>query len=196
MAKTKTKDPEHNAQKRIWIIPVVIIVALGMTFGIGVAFNLGNMGIRTNNFLAGLPVTNIFFKPIEQQKTPEQLEEENRERTERMLEQQRINLEELSGNLTVWEQQLEAKEEELMEQKEAIQQLQQRLEARLQDVEELVTYYENMDAADAVNILNNMSDSELVVVILKNMKHQKSSEILAEMDPRRAARLMEMMSGI
>jgi len=193
--KTKNKEP-RGKNKKIWMIVLVIIVALTITFGIGIAFNLGNIGIRLNNFLAGMPVAGNIFEPIDKEKTPEQLEEERLENTRRMLEQERENLDEWSDNLAAWELQLKTKEEELNQQKDVVEKLQQRLETRLKSIQELVAYYESMDAEDAVNILNNISDNDLVVVILKNMKQQKSSEILAAMDPRKAARLMEIMSAM
>jgi flagellar motility protein MotE (MotC chaperone) len=192
--KTKEKKPKDKRNYKIWRILLVIIIAVALTLGIGIAFNLGGMGVKTNNFLAGIPIANSFIKPVQQAKTAEELKKESQESAMKMLEQERTNLEELSDNLAAWELQLKAKEEELMEQKEAVAELQQRLDTRLHNIEELVSYYESMDASDAVNILNNISDNELIIVILKNMKQQKCSEILAAMEPRKAARLIEIMS--
>lgn len=123
-----------------------------------------------------------------------QVEREELERAKALLEEQRTNLEELANSLASWELQLKAKEEELVEQKAIIDELQQRLDTRVGNIQELVAYYEKMSASDAVEILGNISDNALVINILRNMKEQKCSEILASMDPRKAARLIETMS--
>ena len=181
--------------RKIRLVAAAAAVTAVLVLGFGIAYNLAGMGVKVNNFLASLPVVGNFFKPVEDIKTPEQMEKEELEKTRRLMEEERANLDDLASSLASWELQLKAKEEELAEQKDVVENLQQRLEARVKSVEELVVYCESMDAADAVDILNNISDNQLVIAILRNMKERKCSEILATMDPKKAARLMETMSA-
>ena len=193
MVKKEREGPKKT--RRAWLVTAVAIAIIILLLGLCIAFNFAGLGVKVNNTLATLPVIGNFFKPMEEAKSPEQLQREELEKAKKLMEQERANLDELASSLAAWELQLKAKEEELEKQKEAVEDLQQRLEARARNVEELVTYYQNMDAADAVNILNNISDEQLVITILRNMKERKCSEILAAMDPKKAARLMEIMSA-
>ncbi len=193
MAKKEMEGPKKTRRTRL--VTAVAIAIIILLLGLCIAFNFAGLGAKVNNTLASLPGVGRFFKPVEETKSPEQLQREELEKAKRLMEQERANLDELASSLASWELQLEAKEEDLEKQKEAVEDLQRRLEARARNVEELVTYYQNMDAADAVEILNNISDDRLVVTILRNMKERKCSEILAAMDPKKAARLMEIMSA-
>lgn len=189
---------EREGQKktsRTRLVTAVAAAIIILLLGFSIAFNFAGLGAKVTNTLASLPWVGNFFKPAEEAKSPEQLQKEELEKAKKLMEQERANLDELASSLASWELQLKAKEEELEKQKEVVEDLQQRLEARARNVEELVTYYQNMDAADAVEILNNISDNQLVITILRNMKEQKCSEILAAMDPKKAARLMEIMSA-
>jgi flagellar motility protein MotE (MotC chaperone) len=181
--------------RRVRSIIVITAVAAALLLGFCIAFNIAGIGVKTNNLLASLPLTGNYFKVVGEKKSPEQLEREELEKTRKLLEEERVHLDELAENLAIWELQLKAMEEELTGQKEAVEDLQQRLDARAKSIEELVVYYEKMDAADAVEILDNISDIRLVITILRNMKEQKCSEILAAMEPKKAARLMETMSA-
>ncbi|MDD2573203.1 MAG: hypothetical protein WCS98_00130 [Bacillota bacterium] len=195
MAKAKKEGAAPKRNRKRWIVIVPVVVILALVLGFCIAFNLAGMGVKANNLLASLPVAGSFFKTVEEQKTPQQIEREELANTKKFLDEQRTNLDELANSLASWELQLKAKEEELEEQKTAVEDLQKRLDIRVENIEELVVYYEKMDASDAVKILDNISDNALVMNILRNMKEQKCSEILAAMDPRKAARLMETMSA-
>jgi flagellar motility protein MotE (MotC chaperone) len=190
----KKESAAVKKPRRVRRIIFMAAVAAALLIGFGIAFNIAGMGVKTNNLLASLPITGNYFKVVGEKKTPEQLEREELDKTRKLLEEERAHLDELAGNLASWELQLKAMEEELASQKEAVEDLQQRLDARVKSIEELVVYYEKMDAADAVEILDNISDNRLVITILRNMKEQKCSEILAAMEPKKAARLMETMS--
>jgi len=65
-----------------------------------------------------------------------------------------------------------------------------------EQVKKYVTYYEKMEPDSAASILEEMSrnEMELVVNILKNMKAQRASEILAEMTPSAAASISRRLS--
>ncbi|MGI6703180.1 MAG: MotE family protein [Clostridia bacterium] len=194
MAKAKGGGDAPKRKNKRWIIIASATVIPALVLGFCITLNLAGMGVKANNLLASLPVTGSFFKTMEEPKTPMQVEREELERAKALLEEQRTNLEELANSLASWELQLKAKEEELVEQKAIIDELQQRLDTRVGNIQELVAYYEKMSASDAVEILGNISDNALVINILRNMKEQKCSEILASMDPRKAARLIETMS--
>ena len=193
MAKKEREGSKKT--RKIRLVTAVAIAIIILLLCLGIAFNFADLGVKVSNTLASLPGVGSFFKPVEEAKSPEQLQREELEKAKRLMEQERANLDELASSLASWELQLKAKEEDLEKQKEAVEDLQQRLEARARSVEELVTYYENMDAADAVEILSNISDNQLVITILRNMKERKCSEILSAMDPKKAARLMEIMAA-
>ncbi len=193
MAKKEREGSKKTRRTRLVTAAAIAITIL--LLGLCIAFNFAGLGVKVNNTLASLPGVGSFFKPVEEAKGPEQLQREELEKAKKLMEQERANLDELASNLASWELQLKAKEEELEKQKEAVEELQQRLEARARNVEELVTYYQNMDATDAVKILDNIPDNQLVITILRNMKERKCSEILSAMDPKKAARLMEIMAA-
>lgn len=194
MKKAEREKRASGTVKKVLIAISIILIAAALTLGILIAFNIGGMGIKVNNCLASLPVTRNFFKPIEAGKTPEQLEQERLEREKRQLQEERKQLEELSKNLEAWELQLKAKESELLEQQKAIQEMQKKLESRLESIQELAKYYERMEPEDAVKIIDNMADTQLVITVLKNMKQERASQILSLMEPGKAARIMEMMA--
>lgn len=193
MYRTKKDKAVQKGSRRKWLLIVPVFAAL--ILGFCIAFNVAGMGVRANNVLASLPITGGLFQNIEEPKDPLQLEKEELQNSKKLLAEQRTNLDELANSLMSWEQQLKEKEEELMKQRTVIEDLQQRLDARVKNIQELVTYYEKMDASAAVSILDNVSDSQLILNILRNMKEQKCSDILAAMDPRKAARLIEAMSA-
>ena len=58
-------------------------------------------------------------------------------------------------------------------------------------IEEQVQYLEKVDNTKAMQIIMSMDDKESVVQILRNMKKEKASAILALMDPLQAAQLLE-----
>ncbi len=178
--------------KKKWII--ITLTAIVLIVGLCIAFNLVGMGVRVNNILASIPVTSSLFDRMEEPKSPLEQEKEELQDMKRALEEQRLNLDELANSLMLWDQQLKEKEKELEGQREIIEELQQRLDTKVKNIQELVTYYEKMDAQEAVKILENIADNRLILNILRNMKEQKCSDILATMDPRRAARLIEAMS--
>ncbi len=195
MAKADKDKSGVKKARKMWRVTAVLVVFVAIFLGFSIAFNLAGIGVKTNNFLAAFPITRSFFRPVGDIKTPQQLEKEEHEKAVKLLQEERSNLDQLANNLASWELQLKAKEEELMEKELAIEELQQRLDTRLQNVQDLVSYYEKMDAEQAVNIMDNISDNQLLIVVLKNMKEQKCAEILAAMDPRKAARLIETMSA-
>lgn len=190
------KSPKEKAAgNKVGLILTITLLSLVVALGVGIAFNIGGLGVKANNLMASLPVTKNFFKPVAPAKSAQELENERMENEKALVAEERKSLEEFSNSLGTWELQLKAKESELNEKEIMLMELEERLEPRIKSIEELVLYYEKMDAADAVEIINRMSGNELIIVLLKNMKQQKASEILAQMDPQKAARIIEMMTG-
>ncbi|MBA1333855.1 MAG: hypothetical protein HPY66_0248 [Firmicutes bacterium] len=193
------KSPKEKAAgkkgKKAGLILIIILLSFVIALGAGIAFNIAGLGVKVNNCMASLPITRNFFKPVAPAKSPQELEIERIENEKTLIEEERKRLEEFSNSLGTWELQLKAKESELNDKEIMLMELEERLEPRIKNIEELVLYYEKMDSADAVEIINRMSSNELIIVLLKNMKQQKSSEILAQMDPQKAARIIEMMSS-
>ncbi len=192
MNKKKRDRAASKGGKKRWAVAVLILLVI--ITGFSIAFNLVGLGVKVNNILASIPITGNLFDRMEKPKTPLELERDELQDIKSTLEEQRQNLDELANSLMLWEQQLGEKEAELEEQRTAIEELRQRLEVKVKSIQEQVTYYEKMDTQGAVKILDNIADNRLVLNILRNMKEQKCSDILAAMDPRRAARLMEAMS--
>lgn len=195
MKKSSKEKAAGKKGAKIGLIIAAVTIAFVGTFSVCVALNIGGLGVKTNNYLASLPVTRNFFKAVPPAMSPEEIEKERIKNEKRILEEERKKLEEFSSNLQAWELQLKAKESELNAKESEIKELEEKLEPRLHKIQDLAAYYEKMDSADAVQIINNMSDNELIIVILKNMRQQKSSEILSLMDPKKAARIMEIMSS-
>lgn len=61
-----------------------------------------------------------------------------------------------------------------------------------QNTKNLAKMYSNMDSAQAASIFDNLTDKE-VITLLKEMRGTASSDILAEMDSARAAKLTSKM---
>jgi len=67
-------------------------------------------------------------------------------------------------------------------------------EARLRSLKKLAKVYEAMPAKEAAAILSGM-DVDIVLEILRNMKERPAAQVLAALDPGRAAALSNMLSA-
>ncbi|MBM4117012.1 hypothetical protein FJ251_04600 [bacterium] len=67
-------------------------------------------------------------------------------------------------------------------------------EARLRSLKKLAKVYEAMPAREAAAILSGM-DVDIVLEILRNMKERPAAQVLAALDPGRAAALSNMLSA-
>lgn len=67
-------------------------------------------------------------------------------------------------------------------------------EARLRSLKKLAKVYEAMPAKEAAAILSGM-DVDIVLEVLRNMKERPAAQVLAALDPGRAAALSNMLSA-
>jgi flagellar motility protein MotE (MotC chaperone) len=90
---------------------------------------------------------------------------------------------------------IESKEKELADKELQLNDTLQKLSDKLISIQEQVQYLEKVDNAKAMQIIMSMDDKATAVQILRNMKKEKASAILALMDPLQAAQILEDLAN-
>ena len=131
--------------------------------------------------------------PVDQ-KSPEQIaiEKENDFiKTEKAkLSALRTDLENYRTQLDNKNKELEDKENDLRLKMEETEKLENNLSAKLNELTDLIGIYDKIEAEEAAAILSELEDKDQMVLIIKNLKKEKSAEILGIMDPKLAADIL------
>lgn len=129
-------------------------------------------------------VTEVSQKP-QQCETPEEvLQSLARERD--LIAAQREDLESRKSELTLAQEKLEIEKAALLELKTSIEDLLARVKAaQTEDLDRLISFYENMKPAEAARIMDDL-DIEVTILVLAQMKPRAAAPILAKMAPVRA----------
>ena len=81
----------------------------------------------------------------------------------------------------------------MLEKEREIERLSERLSVQYEDLTELTKIYEKMDGEEAAAILSQIEDTHQVILIIKNLRKEKSAEILGLMDAKIAADILSEM---
>ncbi|KUO76102.1 MAG: hypothetical protein APF77_02105 [Clostridia bacterium BRH_c25] len=190
----KKKERKDRKGNTLLLIVIILILASIVTFGAIFMFNFAGLRSETSMWITKIPVIGKLMKPVIENKSPEQLA---REEIELAKSQNAIELEEINEKkkeLEIREKKIESIEKELAEKELQINETLQKLSGKLTSVQEQVQYLEKVDSAKAMQIILSMDDKASAVQILRNMKKEKASAILALMDPLQAAQIIEDLS--
>ncbi len=184
------KNKERKGNTFLLIIIILILTAI-VTFGAVFMFNFAGLKAETSVWISKIPVVGKLLKPIVENKNPEQIakEEQERQKSNNAIELKKLNDE--KKELDKRAKEIESKEKELAEKELQINDTLQKLSEKLTSIQEQVLYLEKVDNTKAMNIIMSMDDKTTAVQILRNMKKEKASAILALMDPLQAAQILE-----
>lgn len=194
--KTKTEKgvKTHSRLQNIFLIFIIIILTASIVIGSILLFNIGGVKPLILKKISKMPLVGNIVKPVAENKTPEEIEMEKLQAQRNDIAIQVKQLEENEKKLDEREKIISEKEEMLQEKEQQINEKLEQLNANLNSIKEQVEYFENMNPANAVQIISNMESKDTVVKILRNMSKEKSSSILMLMDPLQAAQLIEDIS--
>jgi flagellar motility protein MotE (MotC chaperone) len=192
-ADTKRGKKEKKEKKGNTFLLIVIILILTsiISFGAIFMFNFAGLKAETSMWISNIPVVGKLLKPVVENKNPEQIAKEEIDREKSNLEIKRKELNDLEKELTKKEKELENKEKELADKELQINDTLLKLSDKLTSIQEQVEYLEKVDNTKAMNIIMSMDSKATAVQILRNMKKEKASAILAQMDPLQAAQILE-----
>lgn len=184
-------DGENQRARSIVAIVALTVLLLAAVIFAGWFWMSRSKNLPFRDAAAQIPVIGAYFAKVssEEQSLLEQLNNEKR-----LLEAEWQKLEKQSAELNRKQKELEQKELELSEREMKITQEQAKLEETLEDIKNVAQYYEMMAPSKAAAIMETMED-ELVIKIFKNMKKEAVSEILASMDPKKAASITKKLSA-
>ncbi len=173
------------------ILILTSIIALGAIF----LFNFGGLKQQVAKMLVNIPVVGKLIQPVVEDKTPEQLAQEKLDLQRNELTTKEKQLQEKENELKAKEKTLTAREEALKLEEQEIAETRTQLSEKLTSIQEQVQYLEKIENNKAVQILMSMEEQATVIQILRNMKKEKASAILALMDPLQAAQLLEELAA-
>lgn len=173
----KSKSPK----KIIFLILTLLIFLTGISIFL---LNIGGLKTQAVKFLSGLPVIGKIINA-------ENIAQNSDERD--ILNKLKLDLERKESDLINKEKELQDREKELNKKEQEVNAMKQQLDIKVKEINDLVKYYEKMNPVNAVKVMDNIKDINLVVQILKNMNQDKATKILENMAPDKAARITEIM---
>ncbi|SHJ05650.1 MotE family protein [Lutispora thermophila] len=186
----------HVKLQNFFLILMILALTAIIAAGCILVFNIGGAKPALLKYMSTWPVVGNIIGPVEEEKTPQQIELEKIEQEKNALKIKEEQLNEKEKEIEEKEKTLAAKEESLKEKEAQLDERLDRLNTKLDSVMEQVEYLEKMDAAKAMRILSNMESKDTVVQILRNMSKDKSSSILVLMDPVQAAQILEDIAAV
>jgi flagellar motility protein MotE (MotC chaperone) len=189
-ADSKQARKERKGNTFLLII-IILILTLIVSIGAIFLFDFAGLKAEASMWIRDIPVVGKLLQPVVENKNPEQIAKEEIEQEKRNLEKERLKLSNQAKELEVKAKELENKEKELALKEVQINDTLERLSEKFTSVKEQVTYLEKVDNTKAMNIIMSMDSKASAVQILRNMKKEKASAILAQMDPLQAAQLLE-----
>ncbi|MGI6707455.1 MAG: MotE family protein [Clostridia bacterium] len=192
-----TKKGTKAKRKNGWLIPVIILFVLLSSSVLIFILDIGGLRSRA------LPVLEAFGLPVEGQISQEDLQQKLQLEAERQKLAQDMEavarkaeeLEELEHELLKKEGLLNEAEKELKEKEDELEEMKAHLSLQINEIREIVQIYEKMDGENAAKVLAELvdEDEELAVRIFKNLKKDKAGEILAYLDPKKGAGIIQRL---
>lgn len=192
-AKSDSKRGKRKERKgnTLLLILVILILALIVSFGAIFMFNFAGLKAETSMWISNIPVVGKLLKPVVESKNHEQIAKEEIELEKINIEIKLKEMDEQQKELDIRAKEIEVKEKDLAEKELQINATKERLSEKLINIQEQVQYLEKVDNTKAMQIIMSMDDKASAVQILRNMKKEKASAILALMDPLQAAQILE-----
>lgn len=188
-------DSKRNRKERkgntFLLILIILILTSIVSFGAIFMFDFAGLKAETSMWITNIPVVGKLMKPVVEKKNFEQIAKEEIDQEKRNMAVKQKELNEKEKELEKKAKELENKEKELAGKELQINDTLQKLSDKLSSIQEQVEYLEKVDNTKAMNIIMSMDDKATAVQILRNMKKDKASAILALMDPLQAAQILE-----
>jgi len=197
-ASSMKKGPKAK-RKKGWLIAVIILFILISSSALLFVLDIGGLRSRSLSILQslGLPGEGKVSQEDLQQKLL--LEEEREKLAQDMaaVARKAEELEALEHELLKREGIISEAEKQLKEQEDELEEMKDRLSLQINEIREIVQIYEKMDGENAAKVLAELvdKDEELAVRIFKNLKKEKAGEILAYLDPKKGAGIIQRLGG-
>ncbi|SHM10601.1 Flagellar motility protein MotE, a chaperone for MotC folding [Caldanaerovirga acetigignens] len=179
-----------SSQFKIAIFGLIVLLILAIIFA-GWFLISRSKSLPLSSMMTRIPFVGarLVKSSSNEQSLVEQLEKEKS-----LLDAEWQKLNRQASEINKKQKELEKKEWELNEREAKLNQEKARVEQTLDDIKNIAQYYELMAPNKAATIMETLED-EVVIRIFKNMKKEAVAEILANMDPKKAAALTKKLSG-
>jgi len=185
------RDKKEKKGNTFLLIIIILILTSIVSFGAIFMFNFAGLKAETSMRISKIPVVGKLMKPVLEKKNFEQIAKEEIDQENRNIAIKTKALNDKEKELDKKSKELESREKALAEKELQVNDTLQKLSDKLTSIQEQVAYLEKVDNAKAMNIIMSMDDKATAVQILRNMKKDKASAILALMDPLQAAQILE-----
>lgn len=181
---------ETGNEKRPLRLSIIIFIAIFIILVVGLLFyfNIGGISSHALKYLSNVPV----LKGLIQVKPTTNYADEIKKLNEELSIKQK-ELQSVQSALSDKEKRIEQLQSQLQKQQDEINSLKVQSNAKKTDLKTLATYYENMDPQNAANILNQITDNNILIGILGNMNKDNASKILEQLDPKKAADITKIL---
>ncbi|AFK86792.1 MULTISPECIES: MotE family protein [Thermoanaerobacterium] len=183
------KEESINGRRPLRLF-IVVLISLFVVLLVGLLFyfNIGGISNHTLKILSNVPV----LKGLIQVKPATNYADEIKKLNEELSIKQK-ELQSVQSALSDKEKNIEDLQSQLQKQQDEINNLKAQSNTKKTDLKTLATYYESMDPANAANILNQITDNNVLIGILSNMNKDNASKILEQLDPKKAADITKIL---
>lgn len=183
------KEETVNKRKPIkLVITIIAAILIMLVVGLLFYFNIGGISNLTLKYFSTVPI----LKGLIQVKPTTNYTDELKRLTDELNAKQK-ELQNAEASLSDKQKQIEALQSQLQQQQNDFNNLKLQVNSKKTDLKTLATYYENMDPQDAANILNQITDNNILIGILSNMSKDNASQILEQLDPKKAADITKIL---
>lgn len=183
------KEETVNKRKPIkLVITIIAAILIMLVVGLLFYFNIGGISNLTLKYFSTVPI----LKGLIQVKPTTNYADELKRLTDELNAKQK-ELQNAEASLSDKQKQIEALQSQLQQQQNDFNNLKLQVNSKKTDLKTLATYYENMDPQDAANILNQITDNNILIGILSNMSKDNASQILEQLDPKKAADITKIL---
>lgn len=175
-------------------IGIAVFLILIFIVGVFVYFKLINSK-RENPLSFKNPLGKIPFFNDKTKKAAIQKEEDLIAKEKEDIKLEWNYIEQAKQELKQQEKDLEKKQQEILIQESEIQVTGEKLNTKLSNLKSTAQYYELMDAKKAAEIMSEMED-EFILQLFQYMKKENISQILTQLEPKKAANITKKMVGV
>ncbi|ADL68964.1 hypothetical protein BFT35_04535 [Thermoanaerobacterium thermosaccharolyticum] len=183
------KEETGNERRPLRLI-IIIFIAIFIILVVGLLFyfNIGGISNHTLKYFSNIPI----LKGLIQVKPTTNYADELKKLTSELNTKQK-ELQNAEISLSDKQKQIDELQLQLQKQQNELNSLKVQVNSKKTDLKTLATYYENMDPQNAANILNQITDNNILIGILGNMNKDNASKILEQLDPKKAADITKIL---
>ncbi|MGB9779298.1 MotE family protein [Caldanaerobacter sp.] len=184
MQKEQVQEVKRPKVKLFIILAFILIVI--STFLL-VFFNVGGSQTFITKKLSSIPFLKGVVSPSVREDKDAIIGKLNEE-----IQRKEAIISENEQKIKEQEAQIESLKKEIEELKSENLLLKQQFESRQNSLKDIATYYQNMDPQRAAEILGNLSDQEIINVLI-TMNKDSASKILEALKPEKAAKITNIL---